>query len=134
MIYNVLLIWKSDLLFPSNHVCFSGAALTCSVYRFLYPQCVYLSNFRAFFVKEGSELVTESQNMSDFRPFLWACVGAKHAHLHGDLCKTKQRRWCEGHFLSPANELIIPKCLVVCITMKSGKFTSNPEGHNKSRK
>ena len=72
--------------------------------------------------------------MSDFRSFLWVHLGTKHAHLHGDLCKTKQRMWLVGHFLNSADEPIIPQSLVVWITMKSGKFTSNPEGENKSLK
>ena len=45
-----------------------------------------------------------------------------------------QRMWLVGHFLNSADEPIIPQNLVVWITMKSGKFTSNPEGENKSLK
>lgn len=127
---------EKGLLFLSNHVCVLGAAwLLCL--HILYPQSMRFSKFTAFGGckgEEGSDLVIEPQDKSDFRPFLWAYLSAKHAYLHNDLCKTKQRRWHEGHFLSSANELIIPQSLVVWITMKSGKFTSNPEGQNKSLK
>lgn len=98
-----------------------------------HPHCAHLSRLRAFFLKGGRACLRVTGRVRCQAIFL-THLGAKHPHLHRDLWKVKQRRWYEGHFLSPDNELIIPQSLVVWITMKRGKFTVNPEGGNKSLK
>lgn len=93
-----------------------------------HPHCAHLSSLK------GGRACLRVTGHVRCRAIFLTHLGAKHAHLHRDLWKAKQRRWYEGHFLSPDNELIIPQCLVVWITMKRGKFTVNPEGKNKSLK
>lgn len=58
----------------------------------LHPRCAHLSSLRAFFLKGGRACLRVTGRVRCGAIFL-THLGAKHAHLHRDLWKVKQRRW-----------------------------------------